>query len=130
MGIQGWNATPGTMGLSWEAAAWVRVDLGVLLCWHNGDLPPLVRGESPVTSLAAIASGVVWGMRVAGRSRKPSHHVTGRRDLDCEPPALFCILLHLGCRHVHPHVQQRCDKHKAELSISVIIAANSCNFLY
>lgn len=115
------------MGPSWEAAVWVRMDLGVLLCWRNGDLLPLVRGESSVSLPAAVASGMVWGMRVAGRGGKPSYHVTGRRDL--EPPALFCILLHVGCRRVHPHVQQMCDKHKAELSISVIIAANSSNFL-
>lgn len=30
-GESGLGATTGTMGLSWESAAWVRVDLGVLI---------------------------------------------------------------------------------------------------
>lgn len=60
-GESGLGASPGTMGLSW-----VRTKLSVLLwCWHNGHVPLLGRGKSPV---AVVASDVVWGIRGVGRA--------------------------------------------------------------
>lgn len=56
-GVSGLGATPGTMGLRWEGAAWVRVNLGALSwCRCNGDLPLLGRDESRLAPLAACSS--------------------------------------------------------------------------
>lgn len=119
----GLDAITGTMGLSWESAAWVRVDLIVLMqCWCKGDLPLLGRGESPPSVLATVAPSMVWGARGAGRGRKPpSQGVTKRRGLDCElshqHSSAFCCMLVINLwAHMRVHEQPRCSKHKSELT--------------
>lgn len=42
--------------------------------------------------LAAAVSGMTLGTRSGGRGRKPSLHVTGRRDLKCEAPSALRLV--------------------------------------
>lgn len=89
-GESGLGASTGTMGLSW-----VRMQLsGLLWCWHNGHVPLLWERQKPCHSPECCSLRRCMGDKGCWKGRKPSPCVTGKRDLDHEPPTCFapCML--------------------------------------